>query len=264
MKGPDGSPIKSISHFMVNFPYQSGSRSSTFKIYANPFRDSLALRAFTQWPLKLQGQESDKSYVGTLTTLHHLARFRKDGPDEPSADGLPDSEAASIPQVSPDSVELINGLHRLHEATRESLEDVTERDGLFAKAKAACRVSFQAADADPRCPKLRSAKLVVKEDKNTQLTVIDFIKVDLSRAMYERGFDTDARETASPGTQYAYIALGSNVGNRVENIESACNKMTEYGIKVTKTSLLYETRPMYLEDQDLFLNGVCEVINDLD
>lgn len=57
----------------------------------------------------------------------------------------------------------------------------------------------------------------------------------------------------------AYIALGSNMGNRVAWIEMACNRMGDKGIKVKRTSGLWETKPMYLLDQDNFLNGVCEV-----
>ena len=57
----------------------------------------------------------------------------------------------------------------------------------------------------------------------------------------------------------AYIALGSNIGDRVANIEQACNLMDARGLKVIHTSGLYETAPMYLEDQQSFINGACEV-----
>ncbi|KAF7867565.1 uncharacterized protein EAF02_009756 [Botrytis sinoallii] len=57
----------------------------------------------------------------------------------------------------------------------------------------------------------------------------------------------------------AYIALGSNLGDRVGWIEMACNKMSERGIKVKRTSGLWETEPMYVLDQENFLNGACEV-----
>ncbi|PVH70579.1 Dihydropteroate synthase [Cadophora sp. DSE1049] len=59
--------------------------------------------------------------------------------------------------------------------------------------------------------------------------------------------------------QLAYIALGSNLGNRVEWIEKACNTMEERGIRIKRTSCLWETEPMYVKDQDRFLNGVAEV-----
>jgi 2-amino-4-hydroxy-6-hydroxymethyldihydropteridine diphosphokinase/dihydropteroate synthase len=56
----------------------------------------------------------------------------------------------------------------------------------------------------------------------------------------------------------AYIALGSNMGDRVAEIERACNEMDRRGIKVKRTSSLWETEPMYVTDQDRFVNGACE------
>ncbi|KAM3445096.1 hypothetical protein NHJ13734_000794 [Beauveria thailandica] len=64
-------------------------------------------------------------------------------------------------------------------------------------------------------------------------------------------------------TTTAYIALGGNLGDRVAEIERACNEMDRRGIKVTRTSSLWETEPMYVTDQDRFLNGVCEVETEL-
>jgi 2-amino-4-hydroxy-6-hydroxymethyldihydropteridine diphosphokinase/dihydropteroate synthase len=63
----------------------------------------------------------------------------------------------------------------------------------------------------------------------------------------------------SPDIHRAFIALGSNVGDRVEMIEQACLEMDRVGIKVKRTSSLFETAPMYVLDQDPFINGVCEV-----
>jgi 2-amino-4-hydroxy-6-hydroxymethyldihydropteridine diphosphokinase/dihydropteroate synthase len=57
----------------------------------------------------------------------------------------------------------------------------------------------------------------------------------------------------------AYIALGSNLGDRIDWIEKACNEMSKRGIKVKRTSSLWETEPMYVTDQDSFINGACEV-----
>ncbi|KAK2759355.1 trifunctional dihydropteroate synthetase [Arachnomyces sp. PD_36] len=56
-----------------------------------------------------------------------------------------------------------------------------------------------------------------------------------------------------------FIALGSNIGDRIEMIEKACLEMEACGIKVKRTSSLYETEPMYVIDQEPFINGVCEV-----
>ena len=58
----------------------------------------------------------------------------------------------------------------------------------------------------------------------------------------------------------ALIALGSNMGDRVAMIEQACRKMESTGlVKILRTSNLYETKAMYVLDQDNFVNGACEV-----
>ncbi|KAE8353656.1 Dihydropteroate synthase-like protein [Aspergillus coremiiformis] len=63
----------------------------------------------------------------------------------------------------------------------------------------------------------------------------------------------------NPPLHRAFIALGSNVGERVEMIEKACSEMERANIRVKRTSSLFETAPMYVLDQDPFMNGVCEV-----
>ena len=57
----------------------------------------------------------------------------------------------------------------------------------------------------------------------------------------------------------AFVALGSNVGDRVDMIEGALKDMQRRGIEVKRTSSLWETDAMYVVNQDRFLNGVCEV-----
>ncbi|KAI8349669.1 Dihydropteroate synthase-like protein [Blakeslea trispora] len=58
--------------------------------------------------------------------------------------------------------------------------------------------------------------------------------------------------------QTAYIAFGSNVGDRVDNINQAL-VLLEDQCSVLDTSFLYETPPMYYTDQPAFLNGVCKI-----
>ncbi|KAK5080499.1 trifunctional dihydropteroate synthetase, partial [Cryomyces antarcticus] len=58
----------------------------------------------------------------------------------------------------------------------------------------------------------------------------------------------------------AYIALGSNVGDRIAMVERACNEMARLPeINVLRTSGLWETKAMYVENQDNFVNGACEI-----
>lgn len=56
----------------------------------------------------------------------------------------------------------------------------------------------------------------------------------------------------------AYIAFGSNIGKREANIKNAF-KLLEQKMKVLKRSDLYETKPMYVEEQGWFLNGTAKV-----
>lgn len=70
---------------------------------------------------------------------------------------------------------------------------------------------------------------------------------------------SDMTTTKHKRTRKAYVALGSNVGDRIAEIEKACREMDARDIRVTRTSSLWETEPMYYAEQDRFVNGVCEV-----
>lgn len=56
-----------------------------------------------------------------------------------------------------------------------------------------------------------------------------------------------------------FIAVGSNIGDRIGHIRRAVQELEANGCTLLGTSRLYESKPMYVEDQDLFINGVIEV-----
>ena|SRR5580658_7379953 len=56
-----------------------------------------------------------------------------------------------------------------------------------------------------------------------------------------------------------YLSLGSNIGERAENIARTIAALAERGMHVLKTSSLYETEPVEFLAQDWFLNSVVEV-----
>lgn len=58
-----------------------------------------------------------------------------------------------------------------------------------------------------------------------------------------------------PGMEEVFIALGSNMGDRLENLRSALKALTPH-VEVTHKSLIYESEPMYVESQPRFLNMV--------
>lgn len=60
-----------------------------------------------------------------------------------------------------------------------------------------------------------------------------------------------------------YLSLGSNIGDRAENIARAVAALAEHGVRVTRQSSLYETEPVELREQEWFLNGVVSAQTDL-
>ncbi|HEX3743058.1 MAG TPA: 2-amino-4-hydroxy-6-hydroxymethyldihydropteridine diphosphokinase [Bryobacteraceae bacterium] len=55
-----------------------------------------------------------------------------------------------------------------------------------------------------------------------------------------------------------YLALGSNIGNRQNNLREAIQAMPAAGILVLRESPVYETEPVGYRDQGWFLNMVVE------
>jgi dihydroneopterin aldolase/2-amino-4-hydroxy-6-hydroxymethyldihydropteridine diphosphokinase/dihydropteroate synthase len=53
-----------------------------------------------------------------------------------------------------------------------------------------------------------------------------------------------------------YIAMGTNLGDKVQNLYQALAKMRKLGT-VVKTGFLYKSKPMYHLSQPSFLNSVC-------
>ncbi|GAA5978007.1 hypothetical protein JCM5350_006296 [Sporobolomyces pararoseus] len=64
----------------------------------------------------------------------------------------------------------------------------------------------------------------------------------------------------------AFLGIGTNLGNRVENLSNALKRLRDQEeedgsswLKVVDTSYLYESEAMYHEDQDRFLNAAIKV-----
>lgn len=56
-----------------------------------------------------------------------------------------------------------------------------------------------------------------------------------------------------------YLGLGSNLGDRVENLREARWRIASLGPAITRESSIYETEPVGFRDQEWFLNQVIEV-----
>ena len=57
----------------------------------------------------------------------------------------------------------------------------------------------------------------------------------------------------------AYLSLGSNLGDRQQNIRHAVERLEEAGLRVVQSSSVYETEPQDRRDQPWFLNTAIQV-----
>ena len=57
----------------------------------------------------------------------------------------------------------------------------------------------------------------------------------------------------------AYVALGSNLGDREENLRNALKYLEANDMRVVKVSTFIETEPYGVTDQPGFVNAVCQV-----
>src|SRR5258705_7825309 len=57
----------------------------------------------------------------------------------------------------------------------------------------------------------------------------------------------------------AYIALGSNIGDRAGNLLQAVGGMLGAGLEIVRLSSIYETQPVGNLDQPAFLNMIAEL-----
>jgi 2-amino-4-hydroxy-6-hydroxymethyldihydropteridine diphosphokinase len=55
-----------------------------------------------------------------------------------------------------------------------------------------------------------------------------------------------------------YLSLGSNVGDRHQNLRTAVAALDDAGVRVRRISKIYETEPVDYLDQDWFVNCVVE------
>ena len=64
--------------------------------------------------------------------------------------------------------------------------------------------------------------------------------------------------------EFIYIGVGTNLGDRMANIERAAEELTLIGIQVNRSASVYETTPWGFDSEDLFLNTVFECSSPLD
>lgn len=117
--------------------------------------------------------------------------------------------------------------------------------------------AFVTAIAREACVHCGISKITVQAEKPSALTFAECPGVEITR---ERSFfNLEEFRTVGEGKHDVFIALGSNVGDRFRAVKNAVKELDMRGIKVKRTSSLYQSAPMYVLDQPTFLNGVCQV-----
>ncbi|KAF3122433.1 trifunctional dihydropteroate synthetase [Orbilia oligospora] len=101
--------------------------------------------------------------------------------------------------------------------------------------------------------------ITVRAEKPSALALARSSEVEVTRHKSYFAASTVSGEESGGEYRTAFIAFGSNLGDKFVLIRDALAELNRRNIRVIRTSSLYESKPMYVEDQDLFLNGVCQV-----
>jgi 2-amino-4-hydroxy-6-hydroxymethyldihydropteridine diphosphokinase len=64
-------------------------------------------------------------------------------------------------------------------------------------------------------------------------------------------------------TKSVYLSLGSNIGDRARNLQTALNQLAAPNLRIVRTSPIYETEPVEYTAQRWFLNLVAEAATEL-
>ncbi|KAJ1948188.1 trifunctional dihydropteroate synthetase, partial [Linderina pennispora] len=106
-------------------------------------------------------------------------------------------------------------------------------------------------------------RITVRVEKPSALVFAACSAVEITRASSDFAA---ASEPRAPGDMHcAYIALGTNVGDRLANLHKALLHLAALPeSRLVETSFLYETAPMYVADQPAFLNAACRLTTRLE
>jgi len=66
-------------------------------------------------------------------------------------------------------------------------------------------------------------------------------------------------DQASETAARVFLSLGSNLGDREQNLRQALAELEKRGVKIVRRSSIYETEPLEVTDQPDFLNLVVEI-----
>lgn len=122
--------------------------------------------------------------------------------------------------------------------------------------------------ADVLCGVLGVEKATVTAKKPSALTFAKAAGVEITRSrdqLQSGDLSHIQEQPKNPANKHeVYIAFGSNVGNSFYNISQAIKELETAGIEVKDVSHYYISEPMFVQDQQRFINGVLRVFTSLE
>ncbi len=102
-------------------------------------------------------------------------------------------------------------------------------------------------------------KVAVKIEKTSPPIKENLESVGVQYILDKKNMEKKEEVELESGGIDVYMSLGSNIGNRENNLRKAVDLINSSPyIKVLKVSSIYETEPMYLKDQNYFYNIVLQ------
>lgn len=152
-------------------------------------------------------------------------------------------------------------LYFTQSSSRQSLNYhlITQRISRFIENSNYKTIEMMANDVcDLILSQFKIEKVRLKIEKPSALMFADTSGVQITRTRNKPLID---EENLEAGEHIAYLAIGTNLGDRVRHIEEALNQVSKKGICIIDTSFLYETAPVYIMEQPRFLNAAFKVFN---
>jgi dihydroneopterin aldolase/2-amino-4-hydroxy-6-hydroxymethyldihydropteridine diphosphokinase len=82
---------------------------------------------------------------------------------------------------------------------------------------------------------------------------------DFLKSSDEKDSESNMADIAENRSRTCFLSLGTNIGNRLDNLRRAVSLLSGKNIlKISKSSSIYETEPMYFKEQPAFYNLVLQ------
>ena len=152
-----------------------------------------------------------------------------------------------------------DSMRKLHRALVDRLKETRIKNYSDAQALQLAKMAYQLSDESSQGSPLAIVSIIIIGRQDGIDVPSQHLRSRLRRDVYEASRQSTAEKLKTAHEHLVYLALGSNVGDRIASLDLACHELDRRGIRVVRTSALYETDAMYLQNQPSFINGACEV-----